>query len=58
MVADSDEEGQVVDIEPPDPTIKSTTEALRLVDDLKEFASTKLQEEILVSRLSSVGQRF
>ena len=58
MVADSDEEGQVVDIEPLDPTIESTTEALRLVDDLKKFASTKLQEEILVSKLSSVGQRF
>ena len=47
-----------MDIEPLDPTIESTTEALRLVGDLKEFASTKLQEEILVSKLSSVGQRF
>ena len=53
-----DEEGQDVDFEPPVPTIKSTTEALRLVDDLKEFASTTLQDEILVSKLSSVGQRF
>ena len=38
-----DEEGQDVDFEPPVPTIKSTTEALRLVDDVKEFASTTLQ---------------
>ena len=56
MVADSDEEDQDVDFEPPTPTIKSTTEGLRLVDDLKEFASTTLQDEILVSKLSSVGQ--
>ena len=35
VVADSDEDGQDVDFEPPAPTIKSTTEALRQVDDLK-----------------------
>ena len=58
VVAEEDEEDQDVDFEPPAPTIKSTTEALRLVDDLKEFASTTLQDEILVSKLSSVGQRF
>ena len=58
VVADSDEEGQDVDFEPPVPTIKSTTEALGLVDDLKKFASTTLQDETLVSKLSSVGQRF
>ena len=52
------EEGQGVDFEPPAPTIKSTTEALRLVNDVKEFASTTLQDENLVSKLSSVGQRF
>ena len=58
MVAEEDEEDQDVDFERAAPTIKSTTEALRLVDDLKEFASTTLQDEILVSKLSSVGQRF
>lgn len=58
MVAEEDEEDQEVDFEPPAPTIKSTAEALRLVDDLKEFASTTLQDEILVSKLSSVGHRF
>ena len=50
VLADSDEEGQDVDFEPPAPNIKSTTEALRLVDDLKEFASTTLQDEVLVSK--------
>ena len=55
VVAEEDED---VDFEPPAPTIKSTTEALRLVDDLKKFASTTLRDEILVSKLSSVGQRF
>ena len=55
VVAEEDEEDQDVDFEPPAPTIKSTTEALRLVDDLKEFASTTLQDEILVSKLSSVA---
>ncbi|XP_068671286.1 tigger transposable element-derived protein 4-like [Montipora foliosa] len=58
VVADSDKEGQDVDFEPPAPAIKSTTEALRLVNYLKEFASSTLQDEILVSKLSSVGQRF
>lgn len=58
VVAEEDEEDQDVDFEPPAPTIKSTTEALRLVDGLKEFASTTLQDEILASKLSSVGQRF
>ena len=58
VLADSDDEGQGVNFEPPAPNIKSTTEALRLVDDLKEFASTMLQVEILVSKLSSVGHRF
>ena len=58
MVGEEDEEDQEVDFEPPAPTIKSTTEALRLVDDLKEFASTTLQDETLVSKLSSVGHRF
>ena len=58
VVADSDAEGQYVDFEPPAPTIKSTTEAIRLVDDLKEFSSTTLQDEILTSKLSSVGQSF
>ena len=58
VVAEGDEEDQDVDFEPPVPTIKSTTEAIRLVDDLKEFASTMLQDEILVSKLSSAGQRF
>ena len=58
VVAEEDEEDQDVDFERAAPTIKSTTEALRLVDDLKEFASTTLQDEILVSKLSSIGQRF
>ena len=35
VLADSDQEGQDVDFEPPASTIKSSTEALRLVDDLK-----------------------
>ena len=50
VLADSDQEGQDVDFEPPASTIKSSTEALRLVDDLKEFASTTLQDEVLVSK--------
>ena len=58
VLADSDDEGQGVNFEPPAPNIKSTTEALRLIDNLKEFAFTMLQDEILVSKLSSVGQRF
>ena len=58
VVADSGEEDQDVDFKPPAPTIKSTTEALRLVDELKEFASTTLQDEILVSKLSSDSERF
>ena len=47
-----------MDFEPSAPTIKSTTEALRLVDDLKEFASAMLQDEILVATLGRVSQRF
>ena len=58
VVAKDDEEDQDVDFEPPPPTIKSTTEALRLVDDLKEFASIMLKDEVLISKLSSVGQCF
>ena len=51
VVAREDGEDQDVDFKTAAPTIKSTTEALRLVDDLKEFASTTLQDEILVSIL-------
>mgnify|MGYP000317891900 FL=1 len=54
VVANSDKDGQDVDFEPSAPTIKPTTEALRLIDDLKEIASTTLQDEILVSKLSAL----
>ena len=57
MVADSDEEGQYVDLKAP-ATIKFTTEALSLVDDLEQVTSTTLRDFFLVSKLSRVGQRF
>lgn len=54
VVANSDKDGQDVDFERSAPTIKPTTEALRLIDDIKEIASTTLQDEILVSKLSAL----
>lgn len=54
VVANSDKDGLDVDFEPSAQTIKPTTEALRLIDDLKEIASTTLQDEILESKLSAL----
>ena len=54
VVANSDKDGLDVDFEPSAQTIKPSTEALRLIDDLKEIASTTLQDEILESKLSAL----
>lgn len=54
VVANSDKDGLDVDFEPSAQTVKPTTEALRLIDDLKEIASTTLQDEILESKLSAL----
>lgn len=54
VVANSDKDGLDVDFEPSAQTIKPTTEALRLIDDLKEIASTTLQDKILESKLSAL----
>lgn len=54
VVANSDKDGLDVDFEPSAQTIKPTTEALRLIDDLKEIASTTLKDEILESKLSAL----
>ena len=55
VVEDSDEDDDV-DIEPVEPTIQSTAEAIRIADDLQRFASSRLKDENLVADLMKISQ--
>ena len=47
-----------VDIEPVESTIKSTAEAITIVDDLQRFASSQLKDDDMVVDLMKISQRL